>query len=94
VKPAAFPTRVLSSFCGGLKCTHEKLQRPNLRFFWMCQSSGRLRIDRCTIRTISTVMRFDTAVDVTASELRVELMFPADHHSEAYFRKVTNTARP
>jgi transcriptional regulator with XRE-family HTH domain len=47
----------------------------------------RLRIDGRTIRTISTVMRFDTAVDVTASELRVELMFPADEASEAYFRQ-------
>jgi hypothetical protein len=31
-------------------------------------------------------MRFDTAVEVTASELRVELMFPADDESDAYFR--------
>src|SRR5262249_41089297 len=38
----------------------------------------RLRVDGHVIRTISTVMRFDTAVDVTVSELRVELMFPAD----------------
>jgi hypothetical protein len=36
----------------------------------------RLRIDEHTVRTVSTVMRFDTAIDVTASELRVELMFP------------------
>jgi hypothetical protein len=32
-------------------------------------------------------MRFDTAVEVTASELRVELMFPADEESDAYFRR-------
>lgn len=38
------------------------------------------------MRTISAVMRFDTAVEVTASELRVELMFPADDESDAYFR--------
>ncbi len=47
----------------------------------------RLSIDGHTIRTISTVMRFDTAVEVTASELRVELMFPADEESDAYFRR-------
>jgi transcriptional regulator with XRE-family HTH domain len=47
----------------------------------------RLNMDGRTIRTISTVMRFDTAVDVTVSELRVELMFPADDESEAYFRQ-------
>jgi hypothetical protein len=44
-----------------------------------------LNIDGHTIRTISTVMRF--AVEVTASELRVELMFPADECSEGYFRR-------
>ena len=44
-------------------------------------------MDGRTIRTISTMMRFDTAVDVTVSELRVELMFPVDDESEAYFRQ-------
>ena len=48
----------------------------------------RFRIAGQTIRTISSVMRFDTAVEVTTSELKVELMFPADEASEAYFRKV------
>lgn len=38
------------------------------------------------VRTISTVMRFDTAIEVTASELRIELMFPADDDSERFFR--------
>ena len=48
----------------------------------------RLRIGDRTVRTISTVMRFDTAIEVTASELRVELMFPADDDSAAFFREV------
>jgi MmyB-like transcription regulator ligand binding domain len=38
------------------------------------------------VRTISTVMRFDTAIEVTTSQLRVELMFPADDAAEAWFR--------
>jgi hypothetical protein len=38
------------------------------------------------VRTISTVMRFDTAIEVTTSQLRIELMFPADEDAEAYFR--------
>ena len=46
----------------------------------------RLRIAGHTIRTISTVMRFDTAADVTASELRVELLFPADEESDSALR--------
>jgi transcriptional regulator with XRE-family HTH domain len=49
----------------------------------------RLRIDGHSVRTISTVMRFDSAVDVTVSELRVELMFPADDDSAAYFKHLT-----
>jgi len=32
-------------------------------------------------------MRFDTAIEVTASELRVELMFPADEESAAFFEE-------
>jgi hypothetical protein len=31
-------------------------------------------------------MRFDTAVEVTTSLLRIELMFPADDAAEAYFQ--------
>ena len=46
----------------------------------------RFRIGDRTVRTVSAVMRFDTAVDVTASELRIELMFPADEESEGFFR--------
>jgi transcriptional regulator with XRE-family HTH domain len=52
----------------------------------------RLRVDGRTVRTISTVMRFDTAVDVTASELRVELMFPADGDSDGFFKQLTNSS--
>ncbi|GHF65579.1 transcriptional regulator with XRE-family HTH domain [Deinococcus metalli] len=44
------------------------------------------RIGDQTIRTLSTVMRFDSAVEVTTASLRVELMFPADDASETYFR--------
>lgn len=46
----------------------------------------RLNIGGRRVRTISTVMRFDTAIEVTVSELRVELMFPADDDSERFFR--------
>jgi transcriptional regulator with XRE-family HTH domain len=38
------------------------------------------------VRTISTVMRFDTAIEITTSQLRIELMFPADAAAEASFR--------
>jgi hypothetical protein len=48
----------------------------------------RLNVGGRRVRTISTVMRFDTAIEVTASELRVELMFPADEESEAFFREL------
>lgn len=42
------------------------------------------------VRTISVVMRFDTATEVTTSQLRIELMFPADDQAEAYFRARAN----
>jgi transcriptional regulator with XRE-family HTH domain len=48
----------------------------------------RFRIAGRRVRTISTVMRFDTAIEVTASELRVELMFPADDESDRFFREL------
>jgi hypothetical protein len=48
----------------------------------------RFRIGGRVVRTISTVMRFDAAIEVTASELRVELMFPADAPSDAFFREI------
>ena len=54
----------------------------------------RLRIGDRTVRTISSVMRFDTAVEVTASELRVELMFPADDESDAFFRASVASLSP
>lgn len=46
----------------------------------------RFRVGDRTIRTVSAVLRFDTAIDVTTSELRIELMFPADEESDAFFR--------
>lgn len=48
----------------------------------------RFNIDGRVVRTISTVVRFDTAVELTASELRLELMFPADEPSEEFFREL------
>lgn len=42
-------------------------------------------VDGQTVRTISVVMSFETAVEVTTSQLRVELMFPADEGAEAFF---------
>ncbi|MFT5686585.1 MAG: hypothetical protein ACI8RZ_007541 [Myxococcota bacterium] len=39
------------------------------------------------LQTTSTVMRFDKAADVTASEIRVERVFPADDETEAFFRQ-------
>lgn len=39
------------------------------------------------VRTITTAMRFDQALDVTTSELVVELMFPADPEADAFFRQ-------
>jgi len=43
-------------------------------------------LDGRVVRTISAVMMFDTAIEVTTSQLRVELMFPADEDADEYFR--------
>ena len=45
------------------------------------------------IVTVSTVMRFDTAVEVTTSELRVELMYPAVADSDRALRELVARAR-
>lgn len=51
----------------------------------MCPS---IMVEGQEIRTLSTVMRFDKVVNVTMSEIRVELVFPADEESEAILRKL------
>jgi transcriptional regulator with XRE-family HTH domain len=50
----------------------------------------RFRIGGRVVRTVSTVLRFDSAVEVTTSELRVELMFPGDAASDAFFRELAS----
>ena len=45
------------------------------------------------VRTISTVMRFGTAIEITTSQLRIELMFPADAASEACFQATNGPDR-
>lgn len=51
----------------------------------MCST---LDIGDAHIKTIATVMRFDKPADVTVSELRVELIFPANDESEAFFKSL------
>lgn len=46
----------------------------------------RTRVGQKVVSTVTTVVRFETAREVTASELRVELIFPADDQAEALFR--------
>ncbi len=46
----------------------------------------KMRVGERIIETFTTVLRFDTAREVTLSELRVELVFPADDAGDAFFR--------
>lgn len=39
-----------------------------------------------TLNTLATVLRFDRALDVTLSEIRVELVYPADDETDRWFR--------
>jgi len=54
---------------------------------------SRLHVGGRVVRTLSSVMRFDSAVEVTASELKVEMMFPADEESDAFFRQLAAGTR-
>ena len=45
-----------------------------------------MRVGDQVIRAFTTVMRFEGAREVTASELRVELIFPMDEAADAFFR--------
>ena len=48
----------------------------------------RIRVDGQTYRTFSTVLRFDTAREVTLSEIRIELIFPADDETADLFHRI------
>jgi hypothetical protein len=39
------------------------------------------------IRTIAMAARFDSVLEVTLDELRIELLYPADAVAEAFFRR-------
>lgn len=41
------------------------------------------------LEVFAVVVRFDAANDVTLSELRVELMYPANEVADRYFRKAS-----
>ena len=46
----------------------------------------RIRVGDVLVTTVSTIARFNRANDITLDELRVELLFPADEQSAAFFR--------
>ncbi|MEM9068467.1 MAG: helix-turn-helix domain-containing protein [Myxococcota bacterium] len=50
--------------------------------------SVRFRVGDQVIRTVATVLRFETAYEVTSSELRVELIFPMDDAGDRFFREL------
>lgn len=52
-----------------------------------------LLINGMTISMFAVVATFGTAQDVTADELRIETLFPADAATEDLFRKATTEAR-
>ena len=47
----------------------------------------RLRLGGDIVSTVTMVARFGATRAVTLDELRVELIFPADEHSDAWFRQ-------
>ncbi|MBL4687991.1 MAG: helix-turn-helix domain-containing protein [Nannocystaceae bacterium] len=49
--------------------------------------SSSMTVDGHTLNTVATVLRFDRALDVTMSEIRVELVYPADDATDRWFRQ-------
>ena len=43
------------------------------------------RVDGEVIRTVGMVLRFDTAIELTLDEMRVELTYPADETARRFF---------
>jgi hypothetical protein len=52
-----------------------------------------LRVEGLTLSLFAIVATFGTAQDVTADELRIETLFPADAQTEALFRGAATTER-
>jgi hypothetical protein len=52
-----------------------------------------LRVNDVAISMFAVVSTFGTAQDVTADELRIETLFPADAETEALFRKGADSGR-
>ena len=50
----------------------------------------RFRFGDQVVQMFSTVMRFESALDVTLSELRIELMFPLDEVSKNFFYQLAD----
>ncbi len=48
--------------------------------------SPRVRLGEEAYQTFTTVLRFDTARELTLSEIRIELVFPADERTSEMFR--------
>lgn len=54
----------------------------------------RVRIGAHVLSTFTTVVRFETASDITLGELRIELVFPADDWSRKFFEDLANSDVP
>jgi hypothetical protein len=52
-----------------------------------------LRVGSTTLAFFSMVCTFGTALDLTADELRLELLFPSDEVSEAFLRQGVRSGR-
>lgn len=52
----------------------------------------RFRIGESTIATYGSILRFESAAEVTLSEVRVELVFPADPATAQFFEDLTKNS--
>jgi hypothetical protein len=49
---------------------------------------SRLPVGERVVNTITTIASFSGARDLTLDELRIELVFPADEETDAFFRQM------
>jgi transcriptional regulator with XRE-family HTH domain len=51
----------------------------------------RFRVDGTLVRTITVAARFESAIDISLDEIRIELIYPADSAAEQFFRDLATS---
>lgn len=69
------------------------IPRPSAEKLGDAVLQPRIRLGEEVVTTFTTVLRFDTARDVTLAEMRIELIHPADEQSERVLRRLAKAPK-